>query len=92
MIKKQALDGAYDSDIRELLAGPLEESTYVKYLRLFLKEVARQASSRALVESNLLGGKTDWKLLYYGLKIARPVETFGDSDNDFDFKQFYESF
>lgn len=47
-------------------------TVYVKYLGQFLKEVARNASLRALQESNLIGGKKDWKVLYYGLKAVHP--------------------
>ena len=57
-----------------------------------MKNIARSTSSRALVEANLLGGKADWKLLYYCLKITHPDETFGEPDSNFDFKTFYESF
>lgn len=92
IIKKKALDGIYDTDIRELLSGPLKKDTYVKYLSLFMKQIARSVSSRALVESNLLGGKNDWRLLFFCLKITFPEETFGGSDSNFDFKQFYECF
>ena len=78
IIKKKALEGTYDSDVRELLGGPIKQTIYIKYLGFFLKEVARSASSRALAESNLFGGKTDWKMLYYGLKVAFPEEIFGN--------------
>lgn len=72
-----------------MLTGTLKESTYIKYLSLFLKDIARVVSSRALAESNLFAGKKDWKLLYYGLKIIHPLDTFGGCDSDFDFKTFY---
>ena len=92
LIKKKALEGEYSPEVRQLLGNPLTQELYCKYLGLFLREVARNASLRALQESNLFGGKQDWKVLYYGLKIVRPEQTFGDSQSDFDFKGFYDCF
>ena len=56
-IKKSALEGIYELDVKELLGGSLKEEVYSKYLLKFLRPIARQAASRALVESNLLGGR-----------------------------------
>ena len=81
MVKKKAIQGHYHNDVRELLTGTLKSSTYVKYLSAFLKEVAKAATCRALQEQNLVGGKEDWKVLYYGLKIVYPEETFGGSES-----------
>lgn len=91
VIKKKSLNGDYDPDVKELIAGPLKEATYAKYLRKFLLALAGELAAEA-VASRGLAEKEGWKLLFYGLKIVRLEETFGRGEREFDFGEFYELF
>lgn len=91
VIKKKSLSGDYDPDVKELVAGPLKEATYAKYLRKFLLALAGRLAAEAITSKGI-EEKEGWKLLYYGLKIVRLDETFGRGEREFDFREFYEVF
>lgn len=92
LIKKKSLEGSYDMDIKELIGGAFKASTYVKYLKSFLFEIASRASLISLDKHCLDQSKIDWKLLYFGLCVVDVDSTFGKGQSQFDFKKFYDSF
>jgi len=52
-IKKRCLQGSYQPDVKEMIAGQLKEQTYRKYLQLFLKQLAKENSELSLKEYSL---------------------------------------
>jgi len=72
-----------------MIAGSLKDQTYKKYLQLFLKQLAKENAELSLSNCSLLNTKSDWKLLYNGLKIIDVNTTFGSGEQEFDFKAFY---
>lgn len=91
VIRKKSLSGDYDPDVKELLAGPLKEATYAKYLLRFLRPLAGRLAAEALGRREI-GEREEWKVLFFGLKIVRLEETFGRGEREFDFREFHESF
>lgn len=47
-VRKRSLNGDYDPDVKELVAGALKEATYAKYLRRFLLALAGKLAAEAL--------------------------------------------
>jgi hypothetical protein len=86
------LQGSYDPDVKEMIAGSMKEQTYRKYLQLFLKQLARGNAETSLANCSLADAKSDWRLLYNGLKIVDVNATFGSGEQEFDFKGFYDVF
>lgn len=81
MIKKKALQGSYDADVKELISSStVKDLIYTKYLKSFLFTMAKKVIKEALFSKNLSVNKTDWKLLYFGLKILNIDATFGFGD------------
>jgi hypothetical protein len=89
MIRRKALQGSYDADVRDLLGGPLSSAAYRKYLRQFIRGLAQSTGEKAIKNRSLSGGEAEWRLIFFGLKIRDFEATFGSGEEEFDFGGFY---
>jgi hypothetical protein len=70
IIKNRALQGAYDADIKELIASStIKDTIYIKYLKQFLLSMAKRVITDTLAAKSLEGYGVEWRILYFGFKI-----------------------